>query len=231
MRCLSPHGNYSLQVIEGNEQVIMDARGYAHTQTIKKPVVANFQKVGLLDYEIEAALSAFNFSGIPEGVNPLTRISSFDTEAYVLSIPEQGRDELLVQINKRLRELQARHPNEFIIVDPPHAPRPWPSYDEMTVEDILKFQEVLRIKPQEIRLYELENANRYDVVHGMLKKEDPEGAVAYEAEHLGGIPTDQGTVITPEKVAELEASEDASQVVPSIADGLTDNAKVASVDA
>lgn len=176
MRCLSPHSNYSIQVIEGNESVVVDARGYAQTIIVKKPIIANFQQGGLLDYEIEAALEYFNFSGLPEGVNPLTRIATFDTEAHVEQYPSDQRDELLVQINQRLRDLQQRHPSEFIIVEPPEAARPWPSYDDDTVEDILKFQERLRINPETIRLYEIENGNRDEVVEAMFRIENPEAA-------------------------------------------------------
>lgn len=188
MRCLSPHSRYSIQVIEGQEQVVTDARGYAQTVVLHKPVIADFDRMGLLDYEIEAALEKFNFSGLPEGVNPLTRIAAFDSEAYCERFPEKAaagtptRDEMLVQIDARLRDLQVQNPNEFIIVEPPEAPRPWPSYDEDSVEDILKFQERLQIPAQTIRLYELENQNRDEIVKAMLAIEDPAFAEAQQAE-------------------------------------------------
>jgi hypothetical protein len=174
MRCLSPHTQYSIQVIEGNEQVVVDARGYAQSITLNKPVIANFQQGGLLDYEIEAALEYFNFSGLPEGVNPLTRIATFDTEGYVERFPQDQRDEMLIQIDARLRELQERHPGEFIIVEPPQVAKPWPSYDKDSVEDVLKFQERLQINPETIRLYESENQNRQKIIDAMFALENPE---------------------------------------------------------
>ena len=61
MRAISPHPKYSIQVIEGEENIVMDARGYAHTVDLKKPIVANFQQGGLLDYEIEVALARLRF--------------------------------------------------------------------------------------------------------------------------------------------------------------------------
>lgn len=201
MRCLSPHGGYSIQILEGNEQVVIDARGYAQTITLNKPVIANFDKSGLLDHEIEAALFMFNFSGLPEGVNPLTRISCFDTEAYVEQYPKDRRDELLVQIDSRLRELQERHPSEFIIVESPQAARPWPSYDDDTVEDVLKFQERLRINPQTIRVYEVENQNRPEIVEAMLRIEDPEGADAL----YGSVDEEATTVVPTEEKIVVEA--------------------------
>jgi hypothetical protein len=82
MRCISPYSGYSITVFEGNEQIVVDARGYAQTVVLEKPVIANFERSGLLDNEIEAALTSFTFAGLPEGINPLTRIAVFDTEAY-----------------------------------------------------------------------------------------------------------------------------------------------------
>lgn len=176
MRCLSPHGNYGIQVFEGEEQVVVDARGHAKSLVLKKPVIADFDRGGLLDHEIDIALQSFSFSGLAEGVNPLSTISVFDSEAYVQRFPEHQRDEMVVQIDQRMRELQKLFPSQFCVADPEEAARPWPSYDEDSVEDILNFQERLRIKPETIRLYEVQNRNRQAVVEPLLRIEDPEDA-------------------------------------------------------
>jgi hypothetical protein len=197
-------------VFEGEEQVIVDARGFARSHVLKKPVVADFQQGGILDYEIEAALEFFNFSGLPDGVNPLTRIAAFDTEAYVQRLPRDQRDEMYVQINERLRELQALHPSEFIIVEPPRKAAPWPSYDQDSVEDVLKFQERLRFPAEEIRLYESENRNREAVVSAMLEIEDPDGNWREAA------PQEQ----YPETLAEAEAALAATG--PKVSEGLVE---------
>lgn len=194
MRCISPHARYSIQVIEAQERIITDAAGFTKLQTITKPVIANFDKTGLLDYETEAALMSFDFSGIPDGVNPLTRISVFDTEFYVEANYQEGeRDAMLVQIDSRLRELNERNPGQYIIVDPPQAEKPWPRYDDYDVEKILAFQEALGVSPEKIRLYELENANRPEVIDAMLRIEDPEYRAQREAEEAEGV---QGGDIT-----------------------------------
>lgn len=200
MRLLSPHARFSLQVFEAQEQIVMDARGFAQLQVIQKPVVAEFEVGGLLDHEIEVALTKFNFKGLPDRVNPLTTVSVFDTEAYAETLPEHNRDEIIVQMERRLRELAERK-HTFIIVDQPRAERPWPSYDEDTIEDVLKFQERLRIEPTRIRLYELENANRPEIVLAMLRKEDPEAAERFEAENE---PKVEAKKAEPEAPAEPE---------------------------
>jgi len=174
MRAISPHAGYTIQVFEGIEQVVVDARGFANTVTLKKPVLARFQQGGLLDYEVDVALEYFNFSGVPDGVNPLTRVASFDLEAYCQQFPENERSEMYVQIDKRMRELSERFPSEFRIVDPPRKMEPWPSYDEDSIEDILKFRERLRINAESVRLYEVENKNRQPIIDAMLQVEDPD---------------------------------------------------------
>ncbi len=211
-RCISPHAAYSLQVIEGQEQVVVDARGYANTITLSKPVIANFEQGGLLDHEIEAALEKFNFSGVAEGVNPLTTIGSWDSEAFVQKYPDNEQNEMLVQIDQRLKHLQELHPNDFLIVSPPVAARPWPKYDEFSVEDILKFQERLGVTPEDIRLYEVANANRPEVVYAMLALDDPEGAVKYADAHpvakpVGGLTEYITTNVAEPAVADEEVIE------------------------
>ena len=171
MRCLSPHSGYSIQVFEAEEQIVVDPRGAATSHVLKKPVIANFQQGGLLDHEIEWALTYFNFTGLPDGVNPLTRVASFDVTAYVQQFKEDKQDAMYVQICDRLRQLQKLNPSEFIIVEQPRAPIPWPSYDEDSVEDILTFQERLKMDPQGIRVYEHENQARPEIVDAMDKLE------------------------------------------------------------
>ncbi len=183
MRCISPSRNYSIAVFGGKEQIVVDAKGFATRLVIDEPIIANFAGEGLLDWELEPALSKFNFSGIPEGVNPLTRISVFDTEAYVESRPEIEDDSvakqaLLDKIDTRLRKLQGRFPNEFIIVEKPLTNRPWPTYDTDSTDEVLMIQTRIGISAEAIRLYELENQNREDIVSAMLALE--EGAVHEE---------------------------------------------------
>ena len=173
MRCISPFKNYSIQVFEGEEELIVDGRGFGNTRILKKPVTLDFEQSGLLDHEIELALSSFTFAALPEGVNPISRVSVLDTEVWAMSLPKKGRDEYVVQVEARLRELQNMHPTDFIIVETPKAPKPWGSYDEDKVEDILAFQERLNINPTLVRRYEQENSNRDEIVEHMTLLEDP----------------------------------------------------------
>jgi hypothetical protein len=171
VRFISRHAGYSIQVFEGRDQVVTDPQGYATLRALNRPVIADFEHSGLLDHELETALKTFTFSGLPEGVNPATRIGVFDTEAYAERFPKKDRDAMQVQIEERLLELQPRFPGDFIAVDTPHAEKPWGSYDEDSTEDVLKFQERLQIEPTRVRRYEQENQNRPEVVNAMTALE------------------------------------------------------------
>lgn len=176
MRCLSPHRNYSIQVIEGREQIVVDARGFATTVELSKPFIANFAPSGLTDYEELAVYERFNFSGLAEGVNPLTTVGVWDVETACMAFPKSRREELYVQVCQRMRDLAEQYPDQFIVVENPDAEIPWPKYDEFGSEDVIKFQEALGIEPDLIRLYELENQNRQDIVLAMLQISDPQAA-------------------------------------------------------
>jgi hypothetical protein len=173
MRCISPHGAYSIQVIEGETQVGVDATGRMHSVELRKPQVANFEKGGLTEWEQEAALLNFGFSGLPEGVNPLTRVSVFDTEAFVQKVADPvAQKELLEVLDSRLRHLQKQHPSEFMIVEKPAAEIPWPTYDTDTIQDILGIQARLGFSPEKIRVYEHENQGRKPVIDAMTAIEE-----------------------------------------------------------
>ena len=178
MRCISPYAGYSLTIFEPQERIVVDSSNYAKLVTLEKGIVANFEKSGLLDHEIEAALTAFTFSGLPEGVNPLTRIAVFDSEAYCARLPASQRAETQVQMDQRLRDLQENHPSDFIIVEPADIPKPWVTYDELEIEEILALQEATGANPEAVYRYELSNQERPEVLEAMLRKYDPDQADA-----------------------------------------------------
>jgi hypothetical protein len=179
MRCISPSENYSIQVFEADDSqnIVTDNKGTTRYIARSKPVVADFQKTGLLDHEIEVALEKFNFSGLPEGVHPLTRVSVFDTELYcIANYKEKDRADKQDEIDSRLRELAELFPTQFVVVDHPAAAKPWENYDEQNVEEILTLQKLTGRSPEVVRLYEIENQNRQEVIEAMFRLEDPEGA-------------------------------------------------------
>lgn len=185
MRCLSPYSNYALQVIAPQVKRGVNQQGVLSEYQEGIEVIAQFRRTGLLEHEIEAALLTFNFGGLPENVNPLTRISVFDSEVYCEETyeDEETRAAMQERIDQRLVKLQEkRGQSEFIIVEAPLKPIPWPSYDKNGVEKILELQAELEIDPEVVRLYEEENKGRKPIIEAMLALEDPEAHAEEEPE-------------------------------------------------
>jgi len=173
MRAISPYARYGIQLFGAREKVVTIEGGYSQYQVLEQPVVAQFDKLGLMDWEADLALKTFDFSGLPEGIAPLTRVGVFDSEAYCLNRyeNEDERRSMQVQIDNRLTELQPRFPNDFILVETPVASRPWGSFDKDSIEDILTLQERLEMDPTLVRRYEEENQNRAEIIEAMAAQE------------------------------------------------------------
>lgn len=165
MRAISPITKYSIQLFEAIPKRGMDSTGTIVEYSDNKSVLAQFHQGGLTEWEEIAAIESFDFSALPEGVNPITRISVFDTEGLVANM-EDGpeKEDFLERVEKRLAHLAGIFPAEFKIIDKPRSPKPWVSYDECTVEDIFRLQAETQTDPQDIRLYEVENLNREEVI-------------------------------------------------------------------
>jgi hypothetical protein len=174
LRAISANTGYSIQLFEGTERAAQDPQtGMMYTIQGDKPVVANFEHSGLHPWEVEAALEHFvsTFHGMAEGVNPLTKIAVYDTEVRALS--EGWAPEFQKRVEDRLRKLGETR-SEFIIVEKPAAAKPWPTYDDDSPEDIMGVAARLGISHETIFLYEVENANRPELVeHFRTADEEP----------------------------------------------------------
>jgi len=173
MRAISPYARYGIQLFGAREKVVTIEGGYSQYQILQEPVVAQFDKLGLMDHEADLALKTFDFSGLPEGIPPLSRVGVFDSEAFCLDRydTEDERRSMQVQIDERLKDLQPRFPTQFILVETPLAERPWGSYDKDSAEDIITLQERLEIDPTWVRRYEEENQNRIEIIERMREQE------------------------------------------------------------
>lgn len=183
MRAISPIAHYGITIQSPRMKRGMDQGGAIVEYFDGDLIHAQFETSGLTEWEQIFALENFDFSGLPDGVNPLTRVSVFDSEAYVQRFPKDERAKIQKVIDERLVELQETFPSEFRIVEKPAQPAPWPTYDETPLEDvigqdgsvetlgILSMQKLSGWSPEQIRLYEVENANRPDVVAAMEELE------------------------------------------------------------
>jgi hypothetical protein len=189
MRAISPIAKYGITIQSPRAKRGMDGAGVVVEYFDGDLIHAQFETSGLTEWEQIVALENFDFSGLPDGVNPLTRVSVFDSEAYVQRFPKDERDQIQKVIDNRLVELQQIFPSEFRIVEKPATAKPWPTYDENELEDtfdedgevvlgILSLQRLSGWSPEQIRLYEVENDNRPEVIAAMeaLEAEAAENA-------------------------------------------------------
>lgn len=162
MRAISPHANYSIQIVEARTKKGVDRTGVIQEVIEQNPVLLQFEHFAITPEEEAAALKAFNFSGIPEGVNPLTTLGVWDSLIYQRS---QGlSDEERIEVEKTLREKGEQQSwARFIIVDAPHAPKPWPTYDEDSEDDVVAIAQRLELVDAVVA-YEQENGQRPEVL-------------------------------------------------------------------
>lgn len=180
MRAISPIARYGITLQSPRPRRGMDKAGTVVEYFEGELFHAQFETSGLTEWEQIFALENFDFSGLPDGVNPLTHVSVFDSEVYVQQFPKQEREAIQKIIDERLVELQATFPSEYRIVEKPATPKPWPTYDDTPLEDVIdkktgetvqlgikSLQKLSGWSPEQIRLYEVENANRSEVVEAM----------------------------------------------------------------
>ncbi len=184
MRFLSPHPGYSVQVFAPEERVEHDrTTGAAYTLKLKDPLVADFESGhGLFPHETELALESFTsvWNGLPENVNPATKIAIYDTEAH--KVFKGWTDEYHDAVVARLQALATMSPSRLVAVADNWQPKPWATYDTMSPEQILETIKVIGIDPESVRLYEGENEKREDlmVTLSALANGEPVAPSVYE---------------------------------------------------
>lgn len=158
-------------------------------QILEERINCQFQIGRLLDYETRYAIQHFKFGGMPssdptivdgqdaEGVSsPVYRCSLFDTT-------EQGWDEQTRAAVEAKLENDPSYGGDFVRVDPPVIPAPWPSYDKLRGRGNQTTAELLAAEVRKLELdvdgvldYEVAHQNRPDVIAALqaLLAETPE---------------------------------------------------------
>jgi len=172
MRAISPFANYSIVLVNSVPKRGVDKTGAVVEYSDTEPILAQFAVTGLTKWEEAVAVESFGdaFGALPEGVNPITRVSVFDSELYCQSryADEQEREAKQILIDKRLQELAKQYPNQLLVVEIPAAAKPWPTYDDhKKLEDILALQVATGTDPNVIWRYESENLKRAEVLAAM----------------------------------------------------------------
>lgn len=161
-RYISRSPKYSVGI---GEPEMAQVNGLIFEQRPKK--IGKFQQGLALEHEIEAALKAFTFRGLPDGVPPETMISVFDTSDY------QKANKLSDEERENVEEWLESLPSfgaDYIKVEELRAPKPWPSYDEDSVEDIVAAVDRFHFDVEDVRRYEQENENRSELLAQLVER-------------------------------------------------------------
>lgn len=155
---------------EHREMVLADGQRQVVQQGF---MAAPFLWGDVTEWERKEALAHWDnkFRGMTEGENPIWRLSSFDTDDAARK--HEWTPEEKARYEKVLRDSPSNGV-DYIIVERPSAPRPWPKYDdlvvvgrrtiEMVAKEIADKVVDLGIDVDHVRVYERENLNRTEVL-------------------------------------------------------------------
>ena len=166
MRFISKYQRYSLGIRNEREMVLADGQ----RQVLTSGIAADFNHGGLSLWEIDEGLKHFQFKGLPDGVDPRTRLSMYDTD---LAAELDGwDDETKALVEERLLSSN-KLGTDFILVEAPRAPKPFANYDEIeSVDTLFQILPVVGYDPEAVRRYESENQNRPEVLERLQTQID-----------------------------------------------------------
>lgn len=133
MRFLSPITAYRVVAVHQTTEQLADGS----RRVLAPGYICEFKQSDTTDWEREEARKRLQFKNVVyEGalgtplerpVDPITRVSSFDTN--VIEDPE-----LRAKVEEALlTNADFGRPDGFILVEKPKRPAPWPSYDDLTI--------------------------------------------------------------------------------------------------
>jgi hypothetical protein len=177
-RFVSSYGNYSY----GVQSAVHEHFGTGESRTLKRRIDAQFHRGNVTDDDLAFAVATFSFPGLPHNeetntnISPRYRVSVWDSE---WSKEFDGfSDEEIDLIVDTLRRGEGTDHREMTI---PAAGVPFPSYDELSVGEILQVVKITSIDPQSVLAYERENANREDLIAKLEGKAVDDDVVVVQA--------------------------------------------------
>jgi hypothetical protein len=157
MRFVSKYQRYAIGLRPEKKMVLASG----DVQVMQQHLDASFIHGMAQPHEVEAGLAHFQFLGLPEGVNPAHRMSVFDTR--IMQQEERLSDDERMAIENELLT-NGRLGGDYILVEEPKIPVPWPNYPGADVDTIVARVAEDGYDPAEIIAYEQQNANRPEVL-------------------------------------------------------------------
>lgn len=165
-RFLSRYSNFSV----GIQSLVREAYGTGESKTLKPRIDAQFHKGLVTDEDLALALQTFQFPGLPfdneknEHVSPRYRLSVWD--AGWAQETEGWSDEQIELIVEKLRK-DPGNGVDFVEVAAKRAGEPFPNFDELSIEDVLRVVKIAALDPASVVAYELENQNRQELIDAL----------------------------------------------------------------
>lgn len=183
MRLVSQYRNFEGPTLQKHREMVL-ADG--QHQVLEQGYSASpFVFGDLTEWERKQALDHWsnNMRGLGQNEEPLWRFSSYDT--LVAAEQHEWTPEMRVKFEQVLRTSPSNGV-DYIIIDKPLVPKPWPKYDDLTVvgrrtidivcKEITDRVSDLGLDVESVKIYERENLNRPEVLAalaGLQTVEDP----------------------------------------------------------
>ncbi len=177
-RFISRYGNYSV----GVQSLVKESFGTGESKILKPRIDAQFHRSLVTDDDLAVAVQSFRFPGLPfdeetnSHVSPRFRISVWDSEWAQLN--EGWSDE---QIEMIIAKLRATSGVNHFELEQKRLGEPFPNYDTLSIDDILKVVDVANIDPGPVVAYERENQNRGELIDALLGVTAGDDAVVVQA--------------------------------------------------
>lgn len=152
---------------------------------VQTGIVCDFRQIGhaATPWEQDAALKTFEFNGLAIGEDPLRRLGYYDTDIAAQQFGWDADTKKLVE--DRLLS-GASYGIDYLRVEKPKLPAPWPTYDtlvqqgrrtnQMVAEKIAETVADIGIDPQVVINYERENLGREEVIKAVEVLLEPKPA-------------------------------------------------------
>ncbi len=180
-RFIARYGNFSV----GVQSYVGEHLGHQGEMVpVKRRIDANFQRNLVTDDDFAVALQSFAFPGQPfdeetnANVSPRHRVSVWDSEWA--QVNEGWTDSEIAMIIAKLRSASGNGTN-FVELTIPAADVPFPSYDDLSVDEALQIIKLTGIDPAKVAAYERENQNREALLKRLDGVEADDDAVVVQA--------------------------------------------------
>lgn len=168
----------------GIQHSVTEHFGTGESRQLKRRIDANFHNGLVNEEDFALALSVFSFPGLPEdfdtntNVSPRYRVSVWDSEWAQAN--EGWTDEEIDLIISKLRTDPGYGRDHVEVTQAPTA-APFPSYDTLSVDEILQIVLLTSIDPETVIAYERENQNRERLIAKLEGKADDDDTVVVQA--------------------------------------------------